>query len=134
MRATPHPRMARGFLVAAVCGLISLLVVFVVVPWLPSMPDPAWIAVDLLAPAALALLLGGFLCPTSALYLWLGLPIQYLLLFLFRGPLAGNLGISLRSLGSFEYFFAAAIWPLGTTLVQFLALFLWEKVVRNDTI
>jgi len=130
-----NPAKGEVALVSAACGVLSFLTVFLAVPGLPSpCPDPVWMALDLLVPTALALLLAGRLRPIPAPWLWLGLPVQYILLFLFRTPISRGLGIHLEGLGGFEYLFTAAVWPALVTLIQFLTLLLLQKAARFRTL
>ena len=116
----------KAVLVSAICGLLSLLTVFLAVPSLPKpCPDPVWMALDILGPVAVAILLMGRSIP--AVWVWLGLPVQYGLLFLFSEPISRLWGMSLEGGGGFAFLFIAGVWPALVTLVQFLALLLYQK-------
>ena len=118
---------SRQVLRAVNCGLFSLLIAFVAVPMLPACPDPVWMALRVLGPVTLAPALLGWEGRRAARLVWLGLPVQYLVLFLGRAPIARHLGISLAGLGGLTYFGEAALWPLIITAAQSLTLHLWGR-------
>lgn len=124
----------KPLLTSVLCALLSLLVVFWAVPrLLIGWSDPAWIAMDLFAPICIAILLLKHICPTPPHYIWFGLPIQYGLLFFFRGTISQNLGISAVGLTGFEYMFQAVLWPLLVTMSQCAALLLLKPRAREPS-
>lgn len=119
--------------VSIICGLLSFCMEFVVIPLafslppLLGLPDFVWIALRILLPTLVVVLLLRWLRPIPPVFIWAGLPVQYLVLFLFAQGVSGILGISLGGLGGFAYLFQTAVWPLVVTALQFLLLFWAEK-------
>ena len=126
------------WLVSVCCGLLSLVIEFAVIPLLFSippflgLPDFVWITLRIFVPVAVAVLLLRNTFHIPPRFIWAGLPVQYLALFLFAEQISGCLGISLGGLGGFAYLFEAAAWPLGVTLVQFVVLFGMERYKNGE--
>ena len=62
-------------------------------------------------------------------YVWVGLPVQYLILIVFAEPIS-----RIGSWGDWTYIWDAMIWPLCVTAAQFISLIAlrtWKKM-RND--
>ena len=111
----------------ALCAVLSLLTDFIfipqVLPRLPEglrmllLPDPVWMALMILLPVLVALWLLEVKARVPAKYVWLGLPIQYLLLIVFAEPIS-----KIGGWGGWTYIWDAFIWPLCGTAAQFVAL------------
>ncbi len=78
-------------------------------------------------PVVAAVLLLRRIWHIPSIFIWAGLPVQYLVLFFWAERISGILGISLGGLGGLEYLFEAAVWPFVITLLQFFVLFWIEK-------
>lgn len=119
--------------ISTICGLLSFFIEFVAIPLFFStsmflgIPDFIWMALRILMPVAAAVLLIRRIWHIPSGFIWVGLPIQYLLLFFWAKQISGIIGITLDGLGGFEYLFEAAIWPFVATLLQFFVLFCLEK-------
>lgn len=118
-------------------GLFSLFAVFIAVPYL--LPrfltyfDFVWISIRILTPIVVAVLLMGKLWQLPPSQVWYGLPIQYLALFLFRVPITRLWGLSLRGgFGGLIYLVRATVWPLGITVAQFFALWIFSKINKSN--
>ena len=120
-----NKKIGRGFWLAVLCGVVSLILNFIVLPQAFTLstklgfpvPDPLWISLMIVTPVILALYLLERKTPVPPKYVWLGLPAQYLLLTIFAGPLSKSF-----SSDSWTYLWDAAVWPLGVTAAQFAVL------------
>lgn len=121
------------FLISAIFGLLSFFIEFVAVPkFFIGWPDPIWIAITVLAPVAIVVFLAEKIWRIPLKYIWIGLPVQYLALFLFREPIAKIWGITLAGLHGLAYLFQAAIWPFIVTLAQFFVLLCIKRSEQED--
>ena len=112
-------------LLAAFCGIFSFLIDFLVIPYFcVGWVDWVWMVLRILLPAALAALLSPWITPKT---IWIGLPVQLLLLIVFAEPVCALLGISTGGLGGFAYL-AEFIKPFGTTAWQCLVICVVRKV------
>ncbi len=109
-----------SLLLSALCGLISFFIEFFAVPQFTALPDPIWIAMTILLPVVAGAVL---LRNISPAYVWVGLPVQYLLLYFLSKPVSEMLGVSPEGLIDFNFLFQAVVWPLAATLAQFLTMF-----------
>lgn len=118
----------KPLVISLIGGLLSFLIVFIVVPrFALGVPDALWLTVGaLMAVAVPAFLLWKILRIPPA-YIWFGLPMQYVVLFIFRHSISKTLGITLDGLGGFAYLFDAAVYPLVVTAMQFLTVLFFKK-------
>lgn len=113
----------RSFRCAVLCGVLSLFVDFILIPQaftlppLLGLPDPIWMTLMILIPVLLAVYLLERKNHVPSGFVWLGLPVQYLLLIVFAEPIS-----KIGSYDSWTYLWDAAVWPLGATAAQFAAL------------
>lgn len=113
--------------IAAGCGVLSLLIDFLMIPTVCAggVPDPIWMILMIVLPVVAVMLLLKWIRGVFPAYIWVGLPVQYLLLGLFAGPISKIMGLPLHGpFGGLEYAFAVAVWPLAVTFVQF-CMMLW---------
>lgn len=119
-------------LISALCGLISFFIDFVLIPQTVALPDLVWIVLMFLLPVLTAICLLGRNRAIHPIYVWAGLPMQYLLLCIFAEGVSKNLGISLSGgLSGLTYVYEATVWPLGITFTQFLMLLLLRWKMKN---
>lgn len=116
------------------CGGLSVLVDFILIPQVFSfppmlgLPDPIWMSLMILIPVIIAIRMLEKKVHIPTGYVWVGLPVQYLLLIVFAEPIS-----RIGSWGDWTYIWDAMIWPLSVTAAQFvslLALRAW-KVKRS---
>ena len=116
----------------ALCAVLSLLTEFILIPQvLPRLPrilrmillpDPVWMALMILLPVLIAIRFLERKAHVPARFVWLGLPIQYLLLIVFAEPIS-----RIGGWGDWTYIWDAFIWPLCATTAQFVALIALRK-------
>lgn len=109
------------------CGVLSVLIDFIVIPQmllrLPRflrfllLPDPIWISLMILIPALVAIHILEQKAHIPARYVWVGLPVQYLILIIFAEPIS-----RIGHWGDWSYIGDAIIWPLAVTAAQFVSL------------
>ena len=116
---------------AALCGVLSVLIDFILIPQIFSLPpmlglpDPIWMSMMILLPVLIAIHMLGQKAHLPAGYVWVGLPVQYVILIIFAEPIS-----RIGSWGDWTYIWNAIIWPLSVTAAQFVALIalhLWKK-------
>ena len=134
---------SRSFWSAVLCGVLSLFADFILIPTvfrIPPMlglPDPIWMSLMILIPVILAPYLLERKTHVPPGYVWFGLPAQYLILIVFAEPISKIRGIGLSGIRVMEYLWEAAVWPLGVTAAQFMALIvlrIWKVRAKNDRI
>lgn len=118
---------ANKFGSAALCGILSLIAVFILLPHVFTLitvlglpiPDPIWISVMVLIPVVIVIHILERNAHIPARYVWVGLPVQYLILIVFAGPI-----YKITPLASDEwtYIGAVMVWPLSITTAQFVSL------------
>ena len=119
----------------ALCAVLSLLTDFIllpqVLPRLPRvlrmifLPDPVWMSLMILLPVLFAVCMLEKKVHVPARYVWIGLPVQYLILIVFSDPIS-----RIGGWGGWTYLWDAFIWPLCVTAAQFvslIALRAWKK-------
>jgi len=134
MKQTATDSSGRKFRSALLCGVVSLVLDFIVLPQAFtlstrlgfSVPDPLWISLMIVIPVIPALYLLERKNSVPPKYVWLGLPAQYLLLIVFAGPLSKSF-----SSDSWTYLWDAAVWPLGVTAAQFAVLTLRFRLKKS---
>lgn len=132
MKKYPYQKI-KGLLISTVCGVLSFVVNFVIMSQTVALPDPLWVALMLLIPVFIAICLIRRSMEVHPGYIWVGLPAQYLLFFIFSRQISVELGINLdKGTSGFEYVFIATIWPFVVTLTQFLSLMVlnWKRKSR----
>ena len=112
---------------AALCAILSVLIDFILIPQillrLPRflrviiLPDPIWMSLMILFPVLVAIYMLEKKTHISAGYVWIGLPVQYLILIVFAQPIS-----RIGHWGDWSYIGDAIIWPLSVTVVQFITL------------
>ena len=125
----------RKFGPVMLCGTLSVLIDFLLIPnllprlpWLLRailLPDPVWMSLMILIPVLIAIHMLEQKSHIPLRYVWVGLPVQYLILIVFAEPISG-----IGGWGSWTYIWDAMIWPLGVTGAQFVvltALRAWKK-------
>lgn len=124
-------------LISAVCGLLSLVIEYVIIyqffslrPFLGT-PDFAWITLRILLPAWAVILLLRQTGKIPSGFIWFGLLVQYFVLFVFADHFSEILRMPLDGLGGFEYIFDVVVFPFVVTLVQFIILFLIERLEKK---
>ena len=118
---------SKAFLRAAGCSLVSFALVFYVIPvfFAKGTADFLWMSLMVVLPALAASLMLERIRPV---WVFIGLPIDYILLIVLAAPLSRIWGCSIaHSLGWFEYIGATFVWPLVVTTVQFFLLRLQRK-------
>lgn len=118
-----------AFLRAAGCSLISFALVFYVIPvfFAKGTEDVLWMSLMVVLPALVAVVM---LERVRPVWVFLGLPIHYALLFLLAPPLSRLWGSSIEHpLGWASYIGSTFVWPLVVTTVQFFAL----RIRKNRT-
>lgn len=129
MKNYPHQKI-KGLLISTVCGVLSFFANFVIISQTVALPDPLWMTLMLLIPILIAVCLIKRSTEVHPGHIWVGLPAQYLLFFIFSKQISAELGINLvKGTGGFEYVFFATIWPLVVTLAQFFSLIVlcWKR-------
>ena len=119
-------------------GGLSVLIDFILIPQtlsrLPGflrlilLPDPIWISLMILIPVLLGLYMLEKKAQIPAGYVWIGLPVQYLILFVFAEPIS-----RIGGWGDWSYIGDAILWPLCVTAAQFvslIALRTWKKTEK----
>ena len=112
---------------AVLCGVLSLVVDFILLPHVFTLitvlgcpiPDPIWFSAMVLVPVVIALYMLERNAHIQARYVWVGLPVQYMILIVFAGPMRK---ISPVASDSWTYIWEAFVWPLGATIAQFISL------------
>lgn len=118
----------KPLVISVIGGLLSFLIVFIVVPrFALGVPDALWLTVGALMAIAVPVLLLWGIWRIPPAYIWLGLPVQYAVLFIFRHPISKTLGITMDGLGGLAYLFDAAVYPLVVTAMQFLTVLFFKK-------
>ena len=120
---------------AVLCGGISVFVDFVVLPQVFTLsaklgfpvPDPIWMSTMILLPVAIALHILGSKKNLMPKHVWAGLPVQYLILVVFAGPISKLYGIGISGIRIWEYIWGATVWPLGVTASQFISLIVMHQ-------
>lgn len=117
---------------AALCAILSVLTDFILIPQvlprLPQilrmilLPDPIWMALMILFPVGIAIWLLEQRVRVPARYVWLGLPVQYLILIVFAEPIS-----CIGGWGDWTYIWDAFIWPICVVAAQFAALVFLRK-------
>ena len=87
---------------AALCGVLSVLIDFILIPQIFSLPpmlglpDPIWMSMMILLPVLIAIHMLGQKAHLPAEYVWVGLPVQYVILIILRNQFpeleAGEIG------------------------------------------
>ena len=109
------------------CGVLSVLIDFILIPQillrLPRflrfllLPDPIWMSLMILIPVLVAIYMLEQKAHIPARYVWVGLPVQYLILIVFAEPIS-----RIGHWGDWSYIGDAIIWPLTVTAAQFVSL------------
>ena len=119
-------------------GGLSVLVDFVLIPQILSrlpgflrlilLPDPIWISLMILIPVLVGMYMLEKKSRIPAGYVWIGLPVQYLILIVFAEPIS-----RIGGWGDWSYIGDAIIWPLCVTAAQFISLIAfraWKKICK----
>lgn len=111
----------------ALCAAVSVLIDFILIPRiLPRLPrflrllllpDPVWMSLMILIPVLVAIHMLERKARILARYVWVGLPVQYLILIVFAEPIS-----RIGGWGDWTYIWNAFIWPLSVTVAQFISL------------
>lgn len=114
---------------AVLCGVLSVLIDFVLIPQvlhrLPPflrsllLPDPIWMSLMILLPVIVAIYILEQKTHILPGYVWIGLPVQYLILIVFAGPIRE---VSPFGFDDWTYIWEAMVWPLSVTAAQFVSL------------
>ena len=112
---------------AVLCGVLSLIVDFILLPHVFTLltalgcpiPDPIWISAMILIPVVIAIHLLERNTHIPARYVWIGLPVQYLILIVFAEPMRK---ISPIASDSWTYIWEAFVWPFSAAIAQFVSL------------
>lgn len=112
---------------AVFCGVLSLVVDFILLPHVFTLltalgcpiPDPIWISAMVLIPVAIAIHILERNNHIPARYIWIGLPVQYLILIVFAEPMRK---ISPIASDSWTYIWEAFVWPFSAAIAQFVSL------------
>ena len=123
--------MKKGVLTSIGCGVLSFMIEFLIISIPAALPDLLWMTLMVLMPTLVAIYLFKRNTVIHPGYIWVGLPVQYLLFFIFSKKIAAELGISLAGAGGFEYIFFAAVWPFAVTLIQLLSLVVMFRKNKN---
>ena len=117
---------------AALCAALSVLIDFILIPQmllrLPHflrvilLPDPIWMSLMILIPVLVAIYMLEKKAHIPAGYVWVGLPVQYLILIVFAQPIS-----RIGHWGDWSYIGDAIIWPLSVTVAQFISLVIWRR-------
>ena len=133
MKNYPYQKI-KGLLISTVCGVLSFAANFVIISQTAALPDPLWMALMVLIPILIAVCLMKRYTEVHPRHIWVGLPAQYLLFFIFSKQVSAELGISLvKGAGGFEYVFFATVLPLVVTFAQFLSLTVLKRKRRQVT-
>lgn len=124
-------------LISAVCGLLSLVIEYVIClqffslrPFIGT-PDFAWITLRILLPAWAVILLLRQTGKIPSGFIWFGLFVQYFVLFVFADHFSELPRMSHDGLAFFTYVFDVVVYPFVATLVQFIVLFLNERLEKK---
>lgn len=112
---------------AVLCGVLSLIADFILLPHMFTLitvlgfpiPDPIWMPLMILIPVIIAIYILERKAHIPAKYVWVGLPVQYLILIIFASPIYR---ISPLASDEWTYIGAAIVWPFGIATAQFIAL------------
>ena len=109
------------------CGVLSVLIDFILIPQVISilprplrfllLPDPVWMSLMILIPVLVGIYMLERKSHIPARYVWVGLPVQYLILIIFAKPIS-----RIGRWGDWTYIWDAMIWPLSVTAAQFVSL------------
>ena len=109
------------------CGVLSVLIDFILIPQillrLPRflrfllLPDPIWMSLMILIPILVAIHMLEQKVHIPVRYVWVGLPVQYLILIIFAQPIS-----RIGHWGDWSYIGDAIIWPLCVTAAQVVSL------------
>jgi len=127
-------RIAWQRIMGVLCGLLSFVVIYLAVPalFMRGVADLVWIVLRLLLPAAVGVVFMEIVGKCGAKYVWLGLPVQYILLIVFAKPLSDYLGVSVENtflgFGWPQYIGSQFIWPLAVALIQVCVLTCTKRI------
>ena len=121
----------KGVLTSIECGVLSFVIELLIITIPATLPDLLWMTLMILMPTLVAIYLFKRNTVIHPGYIWVGLPAQYLLFFIFSKKIAAELGINVAGIGGFEYIFFAAIWPFAVTLIQSLSLVVMFRKNKN---
>ena len=118
---------AGKFRPVVLCGVLSVLIDFILIPQVLSslprplrfllLPDPVWMSLMILIPVLVGIYMLEKKSHIPAGYVWVGLPVQYLILIIFAKPIS-----RIGSWGDWTDIRDAMIWPLAGTTAQFVSL------------
>lgn len=118
------------------CGILSVLIDFILIPQILSrlpgflrlilLPDPIWMSFMILIPVLAAIYMMEKKAHIPAGYVWIGLPVQYLILIVFAEPIS-----RIGGWGDWTYIWDAIIWPLCITAAQFISLIAFRAWKRT---
>lgn len=117
------------FMLSVICALVSFALDFIIIPELCSgWADFIWMTLMIVLPGLVAILLFRNRNHGTPGYIFIGLPVQYVLLIVFAGPISSMWGASIEhTLGWFSYIGSVFPWPFVVTLVQYFAVLLIRK-------
>ena len=107
---------------AAACGAATMTAAFVLVPLVcrGGVPDVIWIGLRVLLAVGFAV---WHLSGERPAWVWLGVPVQGVLLAVFFAPVARLNGYALTSFtGALPYTWDMTLWVVGLTAAQYLLL------------
>lgn len=121
-----------SLLTAAFYGACTLVFTLVIMPRTGRVPE--FIRVPLLfgVPAIAVLPLIKAKWFISPVCLFVGIPVQYLILYLCAEFIAYRVGTSLRGLCAFRYFYIAVTRPIFFTAEQFLVIYIAGKIKKKN--
>ena len=123
--------MKKGVLTSIGCGVLSFMIEFLIISMPAALPDLLWMTLMVLMPTLVAIYLFKRNTVIHPGYIWVGLPVQYLLFFIFSKKISAEIGVNIAGIGSFEYIFFATVWPFALTLVQSLSLVVMFRKNKN---
>lgn len=124
-------KITRSLFVSVLYGLFTLGFVFILMPrWL--LPDLIWNILLVGVPAAAVIPLVRAEWYVSPFFAFVGIPVQYLILYSHAQYFAYRIGaLSWSGRPGARYFFIAVTWPIFFTLVQFLVIYIARKIEKS---
>ena len=117
-----------SLIVSILYGVFTVCIVFYITPNLGAVPDYVWIGFMFIVPAIAVLpLIRTSWYPFPAT-IFIGIPVEYIILYINAEQVARYFAISIQGLGWFTYVFMATTRPIAVTLVQFLVIRYGRKI------
>lgn len=117
-----------SFIVSSLYGVFTVCIVFYITPKLGAVPDCVWIGFMFIVPAIAVLPLIRASWYSFPVSIFIGIPVEYIILYINAEQVARYFAISIQGLGWFTYVFMATTRPIAVTLVQFLVVRFGRKI------